>query len=120
MLLGSFITGWDVRSWRNALQHSYNAWVRVFGTGNKDHRQIIDQAKAFFSAYSMSRFAPLPYDEWDLAGYRDRDEHSERPILSNVLPTPFKEQIANPFTAEVVALALYDAGMLKKSSESNR
>lgn len=125
MLLGGFITSWDAQTCRDALQHSFNAWVKEFGTGNKEHRQIIEQTEAFLNAHGMSRFAPLPYNERDLpirdlAGYRDRDEGGERPMLFYVLPTPFKEQIASPFNADVVAQVLYDAGMLKKPSSGNR
>lgn len=125
LLLGNTITGWDAQACRDAVQHSFSAWVKEFGTGNKEHRQIIEQAESFLNAFGMSRFAPLPYDERDLpirdlAGYRDRDENGERPVLFYVLPTPFKEQIASPFNADVVAQVLYDAGMLKKPSGSNR
>jgi hypothetical protein len=36
--------------------------VKEFGTGNKEHQQIIEQCEAFLNAYGLSRFAPLPYD----------------------------------------------------------
>lgn len=76
MLLSAGITGWDAQTCRDAVQHSYNARLREFGTGNKEHQQIIEQTEAFLNAYGLSRFAPfhspadLPIKE--LAGYRRR------------------------------------------------
>lgn len=51
--------------------------LREFGTGNKEHQQIIEQTEAFLNAYGLSRFAPFPYSPADLpikelAGYRRR------------------------------------------------
>ncbi|CRL46719.1 hypothetical protein SGGMMB4_05573 [Sodalis glossinidius str. 'morsitans'] len=63
LLLGRIMTGWDEQGCRDAIQHSYNAWVNLFGTGNKEYEQIIEQAEAFLSAYGISRFAPLDYNE---------------------------------------------------------
>ena len=75
LLLGDVVTGWDAQTCRDAIQHSYNAWVREFGTGNKEHQQIIEQTEAFLNAHGLSRFAPFPYSPADLpikdlAGYR--------------------------------------------------
>ncbi|EIT7493921.1 DUF927 domain-containing protein, partial [Escherichia coli] len=75
LLLGEVVTGWDAQTCRDAIQHSYNAWLREFGTGNKEHQQIIEQTEAFLNAYGLSRFAPFPYSPADLpikdlAGYR--------------------------------------------------
>ncbi|WP_143360384.1 DUF927 domain-containing protein, partial [Escherichia coli] len=51
LLLGEVVTGWDAQICRDAIQHSYNAWLREFGTGNKEHQQIIEQTEAFLNAY---------------------------------------------------------------------
>ena len=66
LLLSGHITGWDPQRCRDAIQHNFNAWVKEFGTGNKEHQQIIEQAEEFLNAYGMSRFAPLNYDPRDL------------------------------------------------------
>ena len=55
------ITGWDAQTCRDVIQHSFNAWVREFGTGNKGYQQVFEQCEAFLNAYGMSRFAPLDY-----------------------------------------------------------
>ncbi len=62
LVTGASITGWSEQASRDAIQHSFNAWVKEFGTGNKEHQQIIEQCEAFLNAYGLSRFAPLPYD----------------------------------------------------------
>ncbi|HBX2882221.1 TPA: DUF927 domain-containing protein, partial [Klebsiella pneumoniae] len=53
LLLSAGITGWDAQTCRDAVQHSYNAWLREFGTGNKEHQQIIEQTEAFLNAYGL-------------------------------------------------------------------
>ncbi|MGR7527392.1 DUF927 domain-containing protein [Klebsiella aerogenes] len=120
LLLGRVITGWDEQTCRDALQHSYNAWIGVFGTGNKEIEQIIEQAVQFLSTFGMRRFAPLPYDEQslpinELAGYRNKGNHINDPLLFYVLPGVFKTEIAKGFDSGQFARTLFDAGILKKS-----
>nr|DAM78864.1 MAG TPA: Superfamily II helicase [Caudoviricetes sp.] len=120
LLLGRVITGWDEQSCRDALQHSYNAWIGVFGTGNKEIEQIIEQAVQFLSTFGMRRFAPLPYDEQslpisELAGYRNKGNHVDDPLLFYVLPGVFKSEVAKGFDSGQFARTLCEAGILKKS-----
>lgn len=117
LLLGGVITGWDVQTCRDAIQHNYNAWLREFGTGNKEHRQIIEQAEAFLNAYGLSRFAPFPYSPADLpirelAGYRQQGEHEESPMIFYTFPAIFEKEIAAGFNAKQFAEVLKNAGML--------
>ena len=37
LMLGSVITGWDEQTCRDAVQHSYNAWVRESALGTRRH-----------------------------------------------------------------------------------
>jgi len=60
LLLAENITGWDPQACRDAIQHNFNAWVKEFGTGNKEHQQIIEQAEAFLNTYGLSRYLPYP------------------------------------------------------------
>ncbi|MFP9469252.1 DUF927 domain-containing protein [Pectobacterium brasiliense] len=115
--LGKVITGWDEQTSRDAIQHSFNAWVREFGTGNKEHQQIIEQCEAFLNACGLSRFAPLPYDRTslpirDLAGYRDRGKHDDSPMVFYTFPAAFEGEIAKGFNAKQFAEILRGAGML--------
>ncbi|HCK3133818.1 TPA: DUF927 domain-containing protein [Salmonella enterica subsp. enterica serovar Ruiru] len=117
LLLGEVVTGWDAQTCRDAIQHSYNAWLREFGTGNKEHQQIIEQTEAFLNAYGFSRFAPLGYDPRDLpirdlAGYRKKGNHDSDPIIFYTFPATFEQEIARGFNARQFAEVLKNAGML--------
>ncbi|HHL3237539.1 TPA: DUF927 domain-containing protein [Klebsiella variicola] len=117
LLLGRVITGWDEQTCRDAIQYSYNAWLREFGTGNKEHQQIIEQTEAFLNAYGMSRFAPFPYDPSSLpisnmAGYRQKGGHDADPMVFYTFPAAFEGEIARGFNARQFAEVLKKAGML--------
>ncbi|KMI11936.1 TOPRIM and DUF927 domain-containing protein [Klebsiella variicola] len=122
LLLGGVVTGWDAQTCRDAIQHTYNAWLREFGTGNKEHQQIIEQTEAFLNAYGLSRFAPFPYSPADLpikelAGYRRRHgEHDESPISFYTFPATFEKEIAAGFNHKQFAEVLKRAGMLTPPS----
>lgn len=117
LLLGRVITGWDEQTCRDAVQHSYNAWVREFGTGNKEHQQIIAQCEAFLNANGYSRFAPFPYDPQslpvrDMAGYRASGSHDDDPIVFYTFPATFEQEIASGFNPKQFARVLVESGML--------
>ncbi|MCP2005607.1 UNVERIFIED_ORG: putative DNA primase/helicase [Buttiauxella agrestis ATCC 33320] len=117
LLLGEVVTGWDAQTCRDAIQHSYNAWLREFGTGNKEHQQIIEQTEAFLNAYGLSRYAPLGYDPrdlpiHDLAGYRKKGNHDSDPIIFYTFPATFEQEIARGFNAKQFAEVLKRVGML--------
>jgi putative DNA primase/helicase len=117
LLLGKVVTGWDEQTCRDAIQYSYNAWLREFGTGNKEHQQIIEQTEAFLNAYGMSRFAPFPYDASGLpisnmAGYRHKGGHESDPIVFYTFPAAFEGEIARGFNSRQFAEVLKKAGML--------
>ncbi|WP_337261248.1 MULTISPECIES: DUF927 domain-containing protein [unclassified Serratia (in: enterobacteria)] len=117
LILAGHITGWDAQACRDAIQHSFHAWVKEFGTGNKEHQQAIEAAEAFLNAYGLSRFAPLPYDPQslpirDLAGYRDRGKHDCDTMVFYTFPAAFEGEIARGFNSKHFAKALVEAGML--------
>lgn len=117
LLLGEVVTGWDAQTCRDAIQHSYNAWLREFGTGNKEHQQIIEQTEAFLNAHGLSRFAPFPYSVADLpirdlAGYRQKGNHNNDPMVFYTFPATFEQEIAKGFNAKQFAEVLKNAGML--------
>lgn len=76
LVLSGHITGWDVQACRDAIQHNFNAWVKEFGTGNREFKQMVEQAEAFLSSFGFSRYLPYPNSDErdlpikDLAGYR--------------------------------------------------
>lgn len=126
LMLSVHITGWSEQAGRDAIQHSFNAWVKEFGTGNKEHQQIIEQCEAFLNAYGLSRFAPLPYDPAsmpirDLAGYRKRKgSHDDAPMIFYAFPATFEKEIAAGFNAKQFAKVLLSAGVLSASADGRR
>ena len=117
LMAGRVITGWDEQTCRDAIQYSFNAWVREFGTGNKEHQQIIEQTEAFLNAHGLSRFAPFPYDPGslpitNLAGYRQKGGHEADPVVFYTFPAAFEKEIAQGFNAKMFAEVLKNAGML--------
>ncbi len=121
LIAGQVITGWDAQTCRDAIQHSYNAWLMEFGTGNKEHQQIIQQTEAFLNAYGLSRFAPLPYEPRDLpisnlAGYRQKGSHEDDPIVFYTFPAAFEKEIATGFNPKQFAEVLKQSGMLTPPS----
>lgn len=117
LLLGRIITDWDEQTCRDAVQHSYNAWVREFGTGNKEHQQIIAQCEAFLNANGYSRFAPFPYDPQslpirDMAGFRASGNHDSDPVVFYTFPATFETEIASGFNPKQFARTLVESGML--------
>ncbi|MCS7490297.1 DUF927 domain-containing protein [Raoultella planticola] len=117
LLLGKVITGWDEQTCRDAIQYSYNAWLREFGTGNKEHQQIIEQAEDFLNRFGLSRFAPLPYEPRDLpipnlAGFRSKGNHDADLIVFYAFPATFNDEIARGFNKGQFAEVLKKAGML--------
>ncbi|HAF2131143.1 TPA: DUF927 domain-containing protein [Salmonella enterica] len=117
LIAGQYLTGWSEQASRDAMQHCFNAWVGEFGTGSKEHQQIIAQCEAFLNAYGFSRFAPLPYDPRDLpikdlAGYRQKKGDDETPTIFYTFPAAFENEIAAGFNAKQFAEVLKIAGML--------
>ncbi|EMO7189847.1 DUF927 domain-containing protein [Pluralibacter gergoviae] len=119
LITGAGITGWSEQASRDAIQHSFNAWVKEFGTGNKEHQQIIEQCEAFLNAYGFSRY--LPYPETDardlpikeLAGYRTGSPTGEDAYKFYTFPAAFEQEIASGFNPRQFAKALASAGMLE-------
>ena len=121
LLLSERITGWDDQMCRDAIQFSYNAWLREFGTGNKEHMQILEQAEDFLNRYGLSRFAPLPYEPRDLpipnlAGYRNKGNHDADLMIFYAYPATFNDEIAKGFNTKQFAEVLKNAGMLNPPS----
>lgn len=117
LMAGRVVTGWDEQTCRDAIQYSFNAWIREFGTGNKEHQQIIEQTEAFLNAHGLSRFAPFPYDPGslpipNLAGYRQKGGHEADPVVFYTFPAAFEKEIAHGFNAKMFAEVLKNAGML--------
>lgn len=119
LVAGTQITGWGEQASRDAIQHSFNAWVKEFGTGNKEHQQIIEQCEAFLNAYGFSRYMPYPESDprdlpiKELAGYRTGSPTGDEAYKFYTFPAAFEREIASGFNHTQFARALASAGMLE-------
>ncbi|EDO3727733.1 DUF927 domain-containing protein [Salmonella enterica] len=119
LVLSCHVTGWSEQASRDAIQHSFNAWVKEFGTGNKEHQQIIEQCEAFLNAYGFSRYLPYPESDprdlpiKELAGYRTGSQSSDEAFKFYTFPAAFEQEIASGFNPRQFAKALASAGMLE-------
>ncbi|ELJ4218292.1 DUF927 domain-containing protein [Salmonella enterica] len=123
LILAGHITGWDAQMCRDAIQHNFNAWVKEFGTGNKEHQQIIEQAEAFLNAYGLSRYLPYPDSDHrdlpirDLAGYRTESKVGDDISRFYTFPAAFENEIARGFNYKQFGRVLAAAGMLEKGGD---
>ncbi len=123
LILGASITGWDAQTCRDAIQHSYNAWLREFGTGNKEHQQIIEQTEAFLNVHGLSRYLPYPNTDpqmigiKDLAGYRTGSMSEGDKFKFYTFPAIFEGEIAQGFNSKQFGKVLVQAGMLEAGSD---
>lgn len=124
LVLSGHVTGWDVQACRDAVQHNFNAWVKEFGTGNREFKQMVEQAEAFLSSFGFSRYLPYPNSDErdlpikDLAGYRKgsiRNEDDEFRFYT--FPHVFEGEIAQGFNPSHFARALSAAGMLEAGGD---
>lgn len=119
LVSGKAITGWTEQASRDAIQHSFNAWIKEFGTGNKEHQQIIEQCEAFLNAYGFSRFLSYPDSDSrdlpikELAGYRSGSASGDDAYKFYTFPAAFEQEIAKGFNHGQFARALANAGMLE-------
>ncbi len=119
LILSQHLTGWAEQDSRDALQHSFNAWVNEFGMGNREAKAWVEQAESFLQRFGYSRYLPHPNGDprdlpiKDLAGYRVTKPGGET-LVFHTFPAVFRDEIANGANAAAFAQALADAGMLDK------
>jgi putative DNA primase/helicase len=119
LLLSSEMTGWNETEIRDALTHSFNAWVNEFGLGNREAKAWTEQAEAFLQRHGFSRYLPYPDSDprdlpiKDLAGYRVTNQLNDT-VLFHTWPSVFRDEIAAGANYVAFAQVLADAGMLDK------
>ncbi|SMG37436.1 TOPRIM and DUF927 domain-containing protein [Cedecea sp. NFIX57] len=117
--LTSFLTGWNETEIRDALQHSFNAWVGEFGLGNREAKAWVEQAEAFLQKFGFSRYLPYPDSDprdlpiKDLAGYRVTSQINDT-VAFHTWPSVFRDEIAAGANYVAFAQVLAEAGMLDK------
>lgn len=119
LLLSAHLTGWSGQSSRDALQHSFNAWVNEFGMANRESKVWIEQVESFLQRYGYSRYMPHPNSDpsslpiKDLAGYRVKNRMNGE-IVFHTWPSVFRDEIASGANYVAFAQVLANAGILDK------
>ncbi|HFW3113003.1 TPA: DUF927 domain-containing protein [Salmonella enterica subsp. diarizonae serovar 61:r:-] len=123
LIAGQHLTGWSEQASRDAMQHCFNAWVSEFGTGSKEHQQIIGQCEAFLNRFGFSRYLPYPDTDprdlpiKDLAGYRVDGKQEDELSKFYTWPSIFEEEISAGFNPVAFGKALAIAGMLERGGD---
>lgn len=112
------LTGWQQGEATNAASKCFMAWLDTFGgTGNREERAMLDQARAFFEAHGASRFASVDtqfpnVDQRTInrAGFVRTTADGVREFM--VLPEAFKREVCAGFDAKAVTAALIQAGWI--------
>lgn len=123
LIAGQYLTGWSEQASRDAIQHCFNAWVGEFGTGSKEHQQIIAQCEAFLNRFGFSRYLPYPDTDprdlpiKDLAGYRVDGKREDDLSKFYTYPAIFEEEISAGFNPVAFGKALAIAGMLERGGD---
>jgi putative DNA primase/helicase len=108
------ITGWKSGESYTAAIKCFNAWLEEKGgVGDDEHKQILEQAKAFFELHGCSRVYDL--DGLDgpkvvnMAGYQTL---SQKAALFYVSPSVFQNEICKGFSRKTVIQLLIKHGFL--------
>ncbi|ECJ2472869.1 DUF927 domain-containing protein [Salmonella enterica] len=123
LIAGQYLTGWSEQASRDAIQHCFNAWVGEFGTGSKEHQQIIEQCEAFLNRFGFSRYLPYPDTDprdlpiKDLAGYRVDGKREDDLSKFYTYPAIFEEEISAGFNPVAFGKVLALAGMLERGGD---
>ncbi|EAN5733591.1 DUF927 domain-containing protein [Salmonella enterica] len=123
LIAGLYLTGWSEQASRDAIQHCFNAWVGEFGTGSKEHQQIIAQCEAFLNRFGFSRYLPYPDTDprdlpiKDLAGYRVDGKREDDLSKFYTYPAIFEEEISAGFNPVAFGKVLALAGMLERGGD---
>ncbi|ELU9452692.1 DUF927 domain-containing protein [Salmonella enterica] len=123
LIAGQYLTGWSEQASRDAIQHCFNAWVGEFGTGSKEHQQIIAQCEAFLNRFGFSRYLPYPDTDprdlpiKDLAGYRVDGKREDDLSKFYTYPAIFEEEISAGFNPVAFGKVLALAGMLERGGD---
>lgn len=114
------LTGWPEGEAINAARKCFAAWLESFGgTGNREERAMLSQARAFFEAHGASRFedvtATTDQRIPNRAGFYRTDTNGAREFM--VLPEAFKRDVCQGFDTKAVTAVLVKAGWLQPSKD---
>lgn len=109
------LIGWRQGEAIHAARTCFVTWLEAFGgSGNREERAILAQARAFFETYGASRFedisATIDQRIPKRAGFYRNGIKEGREFL--VLPEAFRREVCQGFDEKTVKKVLMNAGLL--------
>lgn len=115
------VTGWKAGEATAAAQRCFNDWLDVFGSGNREDKQILDAVMSFIER-NGSRFQDIslhsPIAVIDRVGFYRQAANSEG--REYLIPTRQMERIAEGFNVNQVIGVLRDLGMINNPDSTGR
>jgi putative DNA primase/helicase len=118
------VTGWEAGEAINAAVSCFNGWVESRdGTGQQEHRRMMEQVSDFIERHGSSRFSP--YDDDNLttktinrAGFREYDAINDT-FIYNIFPGVWKDEVCKGFNGKVMSTFLRERGVLMCDKKGN-
>ncbi|HHB9108090.1 TPA: DUF927 domain-containing protein, partial [Klebsiella pneumoniae] len=99
LILSAPLTGWKAAECRAAIEHSFNQWISLYGTGNREHGQLIEMVENFllmnesrFDIITSSDEFDIPTEKARRAGWLAMNGAPDGRSVYYVLPAVFKAE----------------------------
>lgn len=126
LILSAPLTGWKAAECRAAIEHSFNQWISLYGTGNREHGQLIEMVENFllmnesrFDIITSSDEFDIPTEKARRAGWLAMNGAPDGRSVYYVLPAVFKAE-AIPGKPPTQSLkVLHAEGLLMKKDPNS-
>ncbi|HAK3334008.1 TPA: DUF927 domain-containing protein [Salmonella enterica] len=126
LILSQPLTGWEAGDCRAAIKHSFSEWVALYGKGNRERVQLVDDVENFL-LMNESRFdviageddyyGPIT-DTARRAGWVAVNGGPDGRNVYYVLPGVFKDEVVTGKDPTQAARTLHEAGVLWKKDKT--
>ncbi len=125
LILSLPLTGWEAGDCRGAIEHSFNAWITQYGTGNRERVQLVEAVENFLLV-NESRFdllageddyPDLTTEKARRAGWMVTCGAPDGGDVYYVLPGVFKDEVIPGKEPLQAARTLHEAGVLWKKDK---
>lgn len=126
LILSAPLTGWKAAECRAAIEHSFNQWISLYGTVNREHGQLIEMVENFllmnesrFDIITSSDEFDIPTEKARRAGWLAMNGAPDGRSVYYVLPAVFKAE-AIPGKPPTQSLkVLHAEGLLMKKDPNS-
>lgn len=127
LILSTPLTGWEATECRAAIEHSFNQWISLYGTGNREHGQLVEMVENFL-LMNESRFDiitnstdefDIPTDKARRAGWLAMNGAPDGRSIYYVLPAVFKAETIPGKPPTQSLKVLHAEGLLMKKDPNS-